>query len=608
MKKRIIAILTLLLALSCFIPSFAEEDELDISIEVTYQQTYARETLALVNEFRTGEDAWYWNSDNETKTECTGLTELIYDYALEEGAMQRAAELAVLFDHTRPNGTICFSAYEDLGYALYSAGENIAYGYTTPQRVVNAWREDNDLYSGQGHRRNMLNGSRIYYACGCVQYRNRLYWVQIFSGTGYSDEETPANDSPSTETIPVWNNYIDDWRFTPSLFTLNEGESVPLSDLGTLSVSLVSSSAYYPVDLDIDWTSESEVISIKDGMITGLKEGEAILNGLSPDGSKEFTHALTVLPLPVEREPVEIIRLSGKTRYETSIKTADELKAVLGTDKFDTVILATGENFADALGGGYLAAKKNAPILLTKPNKKDDVNAYINANLKDKGTIYVLGGEGAVPEECLEGLRDYTIIRLSGKTRYETNLKILETAGVTSEDILIVTGENYADSLSASSTGKPMLLVNSKKNTLSEAQKSFLEANKENVFYILGGTGAVSQEIEDEITQIKAPERIRGISRQETSVEVANAFFEDADKVILAYSDAFPDGLCAGPLAHALNAPILLVKSGREASAMVYTAEKEISEGYVSGGTGRITDDSVRLVFYLTDEDKIVER
>ena len=77
----------------------------DLKIEVTYQQSTARQMLPMINEFRTGSDAWAWNSDNSEKIYYTGLSELQYDYELEKAAMQRAAEIAVLFAHTRPDGT-----------------------------------------------------------------------------------------------------------------------------------------------------------------------------------------------------------------------------------------------------------------------------------------------------------------------------------------------------------------------------------------------------------------------------------------------------------------------------------------------------------------------
>ena len=86
---------------------------------------------------------------------------------------------------------------------------------------------------------------------------------------------------------------------------------------------------------------------------------------------------------PVVEEENEIIRISGTTRYETGYKVADALKAELGVDKFDAVVIATGKNFADALSGSYLAVVKNAPIILT--NGKDDnvaqLHEYITSNV-----------------------------------------------------------------------------------------------------------------------------------------------------------------------------------------------------------------------------------
>ncbi|MBQ0059780.1 MAG: cell wall-binding repeat-containing protein, partial [Lachnospiraceae bacterium] len=59
-----------------------------------------------------------------------------------------------------------------------------------------------------------------------------------------------------------------------------------------------------------------------------------------------------------------ITRLAGAGRVDTSLQAADEYKDLMGMDKFDTVILANAYNFPDALGGSYLAAVKEAPMLL----------------------------------------------------------------------------------------------------------------------------------------------------------------------------------------------------------------------------------------------------
>ena len=98
--KRFIAVILLVAMTVAVIPA-AQADLM----------TEARSMLQLINEFRTGDDAWYWNSDNRTVTKKTGLGRLQYDEELEAVALVRAKELAVLFDHTRPDGTSCFTAF-----------------------------------------------------------------------------------------------------------------------------------------------------------------------------------------------------------------------------------------------------------------------------------------------------------------------------------------------------------------------------------------------------------------------------------------------------------------------------------------------------------------
>ena len=62
-----------------------------------------------------------------------------------------------------------------------------------------------------------------------------------------------------------------------------------------------------------------------------------------------------------------VIRIAGDDRIATSLMLAAQLKEVLGVEKFDAVVVASALNFPDALTGSYLAAEKNAPILLTYP-------------------------------------------------------------------------------------------------------------------------------------------------------------------------------------------------------------------------------------------------
>lgn len=156
-------------------PSIPDEGFLDPS-----------EAYALLNAFRTESNLWYWNEDNQTKTVLnsgTGntLQPLQRNSALEETAKIRAKEIVTQFSHTRPNGSDCFTAYPK---GLMAMGENIAYGYPSAQSVTEAWKETNDNYSGQGHRRNML--SRSFNAVGIAGYvhNGQIYWVQSFGNVG----------------------------------------------------------------------------------------------------------------------------------------------------------------------------------------------------------------------------------------------------------------------------------------------------------------------------------------------------------------------------------------------------------------------------------------
>ncbi|HBB71577.1 MAG TPA: hypothetical protein DCZ71_03105, partial [Ruminococcus sp.] len=304
----------------------------------------------------------------------------------------------------------------------------------------------------------------------------------------------------------------------------------------------------------------------------------------------------------------EVIRIFGATRYETSLKVADDLKEQLGADKFDTVIIACGGNFADALAGSYLSCVTDAPILLVdgRKNHIDAVQAYIRSNLNAGGKIYILGGTGAVPESAVAGLSGYSIKRLGGATRYETNIEILKEAANYSSnasEVLVCSGQNFPDSLSAAATGKPILLV---KNTLSDAQKTYLKSlGSGKTFTLIGGTGAVSDSVKSELNAYGKTDRVWGATRYETSVAVAERYFKNPKNGVIAYAIDFPDGLCGGVLAYNMGGPLILASNGKTAAAVDYTKGSGTSYGAVLGGPTLVNDASVRSIFHMKADEKI---
>ena len=131
-------------------------------------EEYGRRVLALLNAARAKEGLIELTMENEQ---------------LMDAAVLRAKELTVKFDHTRPNGERCFTALEEMGVQYMSCGENIAWGQKTPEEVFNGW------WKSTGHHKNMMNPYFSQIGIACVKKGNRLYWVQMFIGTGEESYE-----------------------------------------------------------------------------------------------------------------------------------------------------------------------------------------------------------------------------------------------------------------------------------------------------------------------------------------------------------------------------------------------------------------------------------
>lgn len=141
------------------------------SVSVTYDFTTAYEILDIVNKERAA----------------AGLSALTMDKDLLEAAMFRGAEITECFDHTRPNGTSCFTI------SSKSYGENIAYGQRDASAVMTAWM------NSSGHKSNILGSGYKSIGIGVVVSGGRKHYVQLF---GYSSA-TAVSSKPSNQTVSV---------------------------------------------------------------------------------------------------------------------------------------------------------------------------------------------------------------------------------------------------------------------------------------------------------------------------------------------------------------------------------------------------------------------
>ena len=318
------------------------------------------------------------------------------------------------------------------------------------------------------------------------------------------------------------------------------------------------------------------------------------------------------------------LRIFGRDRYMTSRYIADVMLASSQAEKFQGAIVATGTNFADALSGAFLADRDNGswanpckPILLTNKENENATIEYIKKNVVVGGKIYILGGTLAVPDTFEKRLVGYNTIRLGGKDRYETNLKILKAVNPSEPSmntVLVCSGKTYADALSASSLyNAGILLVEG--NSLTSAQRDFLKtvrtgstSGAKNIF-IMGGPLAVSEGTEKEISELfdgKVQRRIAGSDRFATSAAFATKFWphgtggskDPGPPALLVYGMNFPDGISAGPMARQKYGPIFTVTNSESSqegakryySKKSYTGWRAGSMTYIIGGPSLISD------------------
>ena len=104
-----------------------------------------------------------------------GLSALTVSTKVQQAAQTRAGELKTSFSHTRPSGASCFTALTEAGVSYTRAGENIAYGQSSPAAVVQAWM------NSSGHRANILSRDFTTIGVGYTVVNGTAYWSQFFT-------------------------------------------------------------------------------------------------------------------------------------------------------------------------------------------------------------------------------------------------------------------------------------------------------------------------------------------------------------------------------------------------------------------------------------------
>ncbi|MDR1563702.1 MAG: cell wall-binding repeat-containing protein [Oscillospiraceae bacterium] len=245
-----------------------------------------------------------------------------------------------------------------------------------------------------------------------------------------------------------------------------------------------------------------------------------------------------------------------------------------------------------------------------KGNYLDTSNADIANLIKQIDTHVYENGTGYIDYDLQ---KDLPFTRQSGSTRIETAINIAQTGwSEGAETVILTSGKGFADALAGGSLSAaldvPLLLTANPETGLEDDVLQAIKDLKANNVVILGGTGTVSTDIEEELeAQGLDVERRSGGNRYETAVDIATALYENAefDTVFLADGNNYPDALAGAPVSGILGQPILFTnskdKNVRE-ETLTFIEENGIKNVVILGGSSSVSDEVKKAL-----EDKNIE-
>lgn len=302
--------------------------------------------------------------------------------------------------------------------------------------------------------------------------------------------------------------------------------------------------------------------------------------------------------------PTSSIRLGGSTRYDTMVAIADA-----GFTSSDTVVLASGENFPDALSASSLAGAYKAPVIMTS---RDSLSEQAKSEIKQLGAskVFIIGSPAAISTSVESTLGDMglTTERIAGSNRQETAAKVAaKTADAKSPStVIIASGENFPDALSISpyayAKGYPIYLTEDRGALSLSTIKAIQSLGTVERVIIVGSSAVVNESSESQLESIvPTVERWSGSNRYETSLRIAEGAVADGmtwSNVVVASGENFPDGLAGASLAGKRGGVLLLTAQG-DASAVAHaiaSAKGEVKSCYVLGSEAAVSANAKKQI------------
>ncbi|HDO9181445.1 TPA: cell wall-binding repeat-containing protein [Clostridioides difficile] len=352
-----------------------------------------------------------------------------------------------------------------------------------PQREnyeFNGWRNNKDekIYTSEQVSKLVFDDSTDFIAT----YKRKSTGSSGSSGGTSSKED--FNIAPSKEKLTGADRNETSVKISQKGW--NKADNIVLINDSSISDALSATPFAKSKDAPILLTKNNNLNKLTEKEINRLEAKNVyIVGGLKSVDEKVVSD--------LKKKGLNVIRISGNDRYETSIKLAKELDKNSNLSK---VVVVNGEKgLADAVSMGAISAKEEMPILLT--NQNDDMKNIkdLIAN-KNISKSYVIGGESLFNNKEVNNTLP-SVTKIAGSDRTETNSKVISHfySKDTLNDLYVAKNgmnkqDDLVDALSvgvlAGKTESPVVLVG---NGLDDSQKELIKNKKFKNITQIGGNG-----------------------------------------------------------------------------------------------------------------------
>lgn len=313
---------------------------------------------------------------------------------------------------------------------------------------------------------------------------------------------------------------------------------------------------------------------------------------------------------PAAAGQYDVDRIGGADRYEVAAGTA--LAYYGDGTTVDTVYIASGELYSDALGAGAAASVDgDAVLLLTRQGSVPRATANALAELRPR-TIKVIGGTATISSSVETALRPYAlerVVRIDGKDGYEVAANVSrDVVAWTSDTVYIASGGGFSDAVAAagvaSTWGRPVLLT--AQGYLPASVAAELDRLEPSRIVVVGGPASVSDRVLSMLRSYGPTVRVGGADRYEVSANLVGDLSAEQDMLFgdpevyfasVTSGTAFADSLSAANLSQ----PVLFTRPGVLPRSVSSTFSR-YGIGYVVivGGEATVGPDVERTLWSLT--------